>query len=82
MAPFGEIDAAIGDLRALYAALDLDAAYPALARIGARIATAWTVLGYLTLALVLWFAVQYVSWAGMRLRQGMDLIRIKVEAAE
>jgi len=75
MAPLHEIDIALGDFRAIYIALNLDESFPALVRIGGRMATALTVLGYLALAIMLWFAVQYMSWARMRLRQGWELIR-------
>lgn len=75
MAPFREIDLALGEFGQIYGALDLERSFPAFMRAARAVGTTMTVLGYLALALALWLALAYVSWAGARLQEGWRLLR-------
>lgn len=75
MKPLQEIDLALGEFGTLYHAMKLEQSFAALLRLAERLGTALGVLGYLALALALWFGVVYVTWAGARLRRGWSLIQ-------
>jgi hypothetical protein len=82
MSPFDDIDQVIRELERLYGTLEIDTTLPEIGNIRARAASVrsrvgklLTVLAYLGLALLLWSAIPYVSWALSRLQRGWGMVK-------